>query len=339
MRTFNLIKLLPCFILLLITSCKQKQEQSQMEEDQRVRVQVDTLVSAPVDQIGIFTATVEAEVTNNIAPQMAVRIVKTFVEVGDHVVKGQKLAEMDLVNLNQTKLQMENDKMQFERTDRLYKSGGVSKAEWEARKLAYELSTASYQNLLENTYLTSPISGIVTKRNYDSGDMYGMGMPLYVVEQIRPVKLVVHVSEALFTRIKKGMEVDVSFDTYEDEVFKGSVVLIHPSIDPATRTFPVEVKIPNNNEKIIPGMFARVTFNYGSRQRVLIPDKAIQKQSGSADNFVYVIKNSKAEYRKITYGRRIGDEFEVLDGLAEGEVVVLTGQSRLDNGVSVEIIN
>ena len=98
--------------------------------------------------------------------------------------------------------------------------------------------------------MLSPISGIVTARNYDSGDMYSGGNPIYTVEEIRPVKLMVNVSESLFTKVKKGHEVDIRLDVYGDEVFKGKVNLVYPTIDPATRTFPVEIKIANSHERV-----------------------------------------------------------------------------------------
>ena len=98
--------------------------------------------------------------------------------------------------------------------DELHKVGGISKSTWDAKKLAYEISKSSYQNLLENTVLTSPISGLVTKRFYDSGDMYNGGTPIYVVEQIHPVKLMVNVSEVLYTKVKKGMDVDFQLDVF-----------------------------------------------------------------------------------------------------------------------------
>lgn len=325
--------------ILLATSCSTKDEQN-AAGNEKVKVQVATVNAQDVEQLGTFTASVEAETTNNIAPQMSARIKKVYVEVGDYVSKGQKLADMDAMNLNQTRLQMENDKTEFNRVDELYKVGGISRSSWDAKKLAYELSKESYENLLENTSLRSPISGIVTKRNYDSGDMYGMGEPLYVVEQIRPVKLMVHVSEALFNQVKKGMEVAVTFDVHGEEVFTGTVSLVHPSIDPGTRTFPVEIKIKNTDERIRPGMFARVTFNYGTTNRVMVPDAAVMKQTGSADRFVYTCTdNSTVNYQKVILGRLIGDRYEVISGLDDGETVVTTGQNRLNNGTEIEIVN
>lgn len=325
----------------VLSSCKSgnKNDENATQQVEKVKVQVAKAVSRDVDQLGSFTATVEAEVTNNIAPQMSARIKKIYAEVGDRVAKGQRLAEMDDVNLAQIKLQMENNKTEFDRVDELYKIGGISKSTWDAKKLAYDVSKSNYENLLENTILLSPISGIVTKRNYDGGDMYSAGTPLYVVEQISPVKLMVHVSEALFTKVKKGMEVDVKLDVFDSESFLGTIKLVHPTIDPSTRTFPVEIKITNSDQRIRPGMFARVTFNYGTERNIVIPDRAVIKQSGSADRFVYTCDNGVAKYQKIELGQRIGDEYEVLSGIKEGQVVAITGQNRLDDGTEIEIVN
>lgn len=338
MKTKKITGLTPLIMMLLLTACNNSNQVTETPQE-KIKVQAMTVASRQIDQLGTFTGTVEAEIVNNIAPQTPMRIKKVYVEVGDHVRAGQKLAEMDAVNLNQTRLQMENDKTEFERVDELYKVGGISKSTWDAKKLAYEISKSTYDNLLENTFLTSPISGLVTKRNYDSGDMYSGGTPIYVVEQIQPVKLMVNVSEVLLTKVKKGMDVEVKLDVFGSEVFQGTIKLIHPSIDPSTRTFPVEIQIKNNDERILPGMFARITFNYGSEERVMVPDRAVVKQTGSADRYVYICKDGTSYYRKVTVGQLIGNEYEIIDGIESGEMVAITSLNRLNNGTEIEIVN
>ena len=339
MRLKQLSGIIPMAAILILTGCGEKNTQVTETKNEQVKVQVATVLTRDVDQLGTFTATVEADITNNIAPQTPARIKKVYVEVGDKVYAGQKLVEMDAVNLNQIKLQMENDKTEFERVDELYKVGGISKSTWDAKKLAYEISKSSYTNLLENTTLTSPISGLVTKRFYDSGDMYNGGTPIYVVEQIHPVKLMVNVSEVLYTKVKKGMDIDVQLDVFGNEKFVGTVKVVHPSVDPSSRTFPVEVQIKNADGRILPGMFARVTFNYGQEHRVLVPDRAVIKQTGSADRFVYICKDGVASYRKIVLGQLIGDEYEVISGLDPGEAVAVTALNRLNDGVQIEEVS
>ena len=338
MKNKQSIAAITLLLAVISSGCKPKQQIAEVK-DEKIKVEVAVAEFREVDNLGTFTATVEAQVQNMIAPQQGGRIKKIYAEVGDRVARGQKMAEMDDVNLEQTRLQMENYQLEFDRVDELYEVGGVSKSAWDTRKLAYELSAKTYQNLIENTTLVSPISGIVTERNYDNGDMFSMGDPIYIVAQIQPVKLVVPVSEILFTKVKKGMPVEVKFDVYGDETFDGTVSLIYPSVDPGTRTFQVEVRIQNQDSRVRPGMFARATFNYGKEECVMISDRAVLKLSGSGERYVYIAENGQAQYRKIVPGRLVGSEYEVLEGIAPGEQVVMTGQGHLADGVQVEIVN
>ena len=332
------IQLVALLLTVVMSSCTGGKDKAAVkQEDEKPRVKVADVTARPVDQIQDYTATVEAEVKNNIAPSSPVRIDRILVEVGDRVSKGQKLVQMDAANLTQTKLQLDNQKIEFNRIDELYKVGGASKSAWDAQKTQLDVSRATYKNLQENTQLLSPITGIVTARNYDSGDMYSGGSPIFTVEQIRPVKLLINVSESLFTKVKKGKDVDIRLDVYGDEVFKGKVSLVYPTIDPNTRTFPVEIKIDNNDERVRPGMFARVTIGFGTQNHVVAPDLAIVKQSGAGDRYIYVYKDGKVYYEKVELGRRMGNKYEVISGVNSGDQVVISGQSRLNNGMEVEI--
>lgn len=135
------------------------------------------------------------------------------------------------------------------------------------------------------------------------------------------------------------MEVDIRLDVYPGEVFKGRISIVYPTITAATRTFPVEIIVPNTNRKVRPGMFARVTINLGAEPRLLVPDQSIIKQQGSGERYVYVYKDGKAQYRLVKLGRRLDAFYECLSGLEEGESVITTGLNRLTNGAGVEIAN
>lgn len=301
------------------------------------KVKLASVGVRPVAQIQECTATVEAEVKNNIAPSAPVRIDKIMVEVGDRVTKGQKLVSMDAANLKQVKFQLDNKETEFKRVDELYKVGGASKSEWDATKMAYDVMKTSYNNLLENTTLVSPISGIVTARNYDNGDMYSGAYPVLVVEQITPVKLMVNVSETNFTKVKKGNDVSVKLDVYGEEEFTGKVNLVYPTIDPSTRTFPVEIQLNNRDQRVRPGMFARVIINYGTEDHVVVPDVAVVKRAGSGDRYVYVYKDGKVSYNKVELGRRMGTEYELISGVDNNAQVVIAGQTKLADGIEVEV--
>ena len=334
-RCFQLVALLAVVLYGSCTGGKDKGAAEKTEE--KPKVKLADVTERPVEQIQEYTATVEAEVKNNIAPSSPVRIDKIFVEVGDHVSKGQRLVQMDAANLKQTKLQLDNQEVEFKRIDELYKVGGASKSEWDAAKMAYDVKKTAYQNLLENTSLLSPISGVVTARNYDSGDMYSGGNPVLTVEKITPVKLLINVSEVYFTKVKKGAPVDVKLDVYGDEAFEGKISLIYPTIDPTTRTFQVEIQLPNQNQKVRPGMFARASLNFGTEENVVVPDLAIVKQAGAGDRYVYVYKDGKVTYNKVELGRRMGAEYELKSGVPNNSQVVIAGQTRLINGTEVEV--
>ena len=292
-----------------------------------------------VDQQSVFTGNVEGYAVNNITPQQPRRITRLLVDVGDRVAAGQKVAELDNAALAQAKAQYENTKANYERSNELYQFGGESKANWEAMKTSYEVAKFTYENLLENTTLVSPISGVVTARNYDVGDMCG-GQPIFVVQKINPVKIMISVSESLYSYIKKGMAVTVEFDALPEQQFSAKVSRITPSIDASTRTFPVELVLANDKELVKPGMYARVTMNYGTRQNVVVPDVAVVKQLGSGNRYVYVYKqDGTVAYQKVEIGRRMGDKFEILSGVADGDVVVTSGHIALKDGIAVEVVN
>ena len=303
------------------------------------KVEVASVAAREVVQQVIFTGNVEAEVVNNIAPQAPRRIKEIRVDVGDRVRKGDTLVSLENSALVQSKAQMDNAKIEYDRTDELYKIGGASKSEWDARRLQYEVAKASYENLLENTTLVAPISGIVTARNYDNGDMAG-GLPVLVIEQIRPVKIMINISENLFARVRKGMKVTVNLEAYGDEDFAGTISRIYPTINNATRTFAAEVTVPNSDERVRPGMFARVTLPYGKQTRVVIPDRSVNKLLGSGDRYVYILEaDGTVRYSKIELGRRLGSEWEIISGVEDGASVVVKGVNALTNGCKVEVVN
>lgn len=326
-------------VAFLLAGCGFAGQKQQEVLQEKIAVRTAAVIIENVPRTNEFTATVQANVINRIAPQMSARIKKIYVEVGDFVTKGQKLVQMDDNNLEQIRTQFENLEVSFRRIDELYKVGGVSQAEWDAQKTRLEVMRTQYNNMVENTQLVSPVDGVITARNYESGDLFGMSLPLLVVEQITPVKLIVHVSESFFTKVRKGMEVDIRLDVYPDEVFKGMVSLVYPTITATTRTFPVEIIVPNANRKIRPGMFARVTIDLGAEPCLLVPDRSIIKQHGSGERYVYVYKDGKAQYRLVELGRRLDTFYECLSGLEEGESVITTGLNRLTNGAVVELAN
>ena len=335
MKTKNLIRLLPLLSVLILISCGKKKEE--VKEDTKVRVYTTVAQLKSLDKTATYTANVKADIINQITPAMPGRIEKIYVEIGDRVSKGQLLVQMESYNLQQQTTQLVNLEKDYERYNELLKVGGIAQQQVDQIKTQIDVLRTAIKNLQGNTQLLSPISGIVTARNYDNGDVFAQ-MPILTVQQLNPLKAIVNVSESYFSKITSGMSVDIQLDVYENEIFTGKVSLIYPTIDAATHTFGVQITINNPNMKVRPGMFGRVTFNLGTGQSIVLPDIAVQKQIGSNDKYVFAIENGVARYRKVELGQHLGDYYEILSGVKERDVIVTAGHSRLIEGTEVEVV-
>ncbi len=320
---------------MLFVACSGQKENAEQETETAQLVKIARVTEQAVPQVATYTATVEPYKRNSISSSVPNRIKKIYVEVGDRVAAGQKLVELDHANLTQQRLQLENLELEYNRVKELFAVGGASQQQVDQMRTQYETMKEAVDNLDENTVLTSPTAGVVTARNYDNGDMASGA--ILTVMQIQPVKVLVNISESDFTHVHVGMPVDVKVEVYGDEIFKGKVSLIHPTVDAATRTFVAEINIPNSDSRIRPGMFARVDIDFGEKNRVVVPDQAVIKRAGSGDRFVYVYKDGKVYFHQVELGRHIDKTYELISGVENGSDVVVAGQSRLKDGDEVKL--
>ena len=338
-KNFTLIALLATAIM---SSCGSSESNetattTAVQQTEKPKVKIATVSAEEVMQSEEYSTTVEAEVKNNIIPNAPLRIEKILVEIGDRVRKGQTLVHLDASSLDQLKLQVENQTIDFKRVEELYKIGGASKAEYDNAKTQLEVNRKSLANRLENTVLVSPIDGVITARNYDNGDMYG-GQPILVVEQISPVKMKINISESRYAETNKNLDVKLQFNPYGEEEFTGKIDIIYPTINAASHTFPVEIKLDNKDTRVRPGMYGRATVNFGTKSRVVVPDVAVVKQAGSGDYYVFTYADGKVKNNKVELGQRLGDRYELISGIENGSKVVVAGQTHLTDGAEVEVI-
>ncbi len=351
MRTYRLI---PAVLLILAAGCSGSSDKEAKEEGSQEKlpvVKIATVSEENVPQTGSYTATVEPELLNNITSQAPGRIKQILVDEGVRVSAGQKLVILDDVNtftyetqVDNAKANLKNVQLNYDRAVVLLKIGGGTKQQVDQMEIQLinaknQLATAerTLRNVRENTVLTSPISGIVTARNYDPGDMPG-ALPILTVAKVNPLKVVINVTESELPKVHKGMPAEITFDTYGDEKFQGTVSMVMPTVDAQSRTFGVEVTLPNADGRILPGMFGRVNLNLGEARRVVVPDKAVVKQQGSGVHYVYVYNpDGTVTFSKVELGQRMGDRYELISGVEDGASVVISGQSKLSNGIKVEL--
>jgi len=336
MKTKSLVWILPFLSIVFLLSCNKKQEE--VKEDTKVKVNATVAQLKPIDKTATYTANVKADVINQITPAMPGRIEKIYVEIGDRVSAGKLLVQMESSSLQQLNTQLSNLEKDYARYNELLKVGGIAQQQVDQIKTQIDVLHTQLKNIQDNTQLRSPISGIITARNYDNGDVFAQ-KPVLTVQQLNPLKVIINVSESYFAKVKTGMPVNIQLDVYENETFTGKVTLIYPTIDEGTHTFGVEVTINNSGMRVRPGMFGRVTLNFGTGQSILVPDAAVQKQTGANDKYVYTIENGKSRYHKVELGQHLGDVYEILSGISAGDSIVTAGQSRLIDGTEVDINN
>ena len=322
----------------LLLSCSSSSKKSEEKTSDTVRlVEVAPAEMRTLSLSEEFTAQLEAKVLNNITSQAGGRLKQLLVKVGDRVSAGQAVARMEPTQSLQAQLQLADAKSNYSRMDELYKVGGISKAQWEQAKSTLEQAKIAYNHATENTILRSPITGFVTAKNYDNGDMTSPQLPVVVIQQIAPVKAVIGVSEQYYASLKKGATASLTVDALGEETFSGTVTNIHPTLDPVTHTVSTEIEVANKDLKLRPGMYARVHLDFGSREALTIPDKAVVRQAGTGARYVYVFSEGKAVYHAVELGTQQGDYYEVLSGLNAGDQVIISAPSTLKNGLSVSI--
>ena len=342
-HTITMKLFIPAIITALaftLGSCgnSEKKTGETVKTEELPQIEVDVAHTDDVDRVNVYTSNVEADNTNNISPSVMNRIKQINVEVGDRVHRGQVLVTLDRSNIDQLKVRLDNAEREYNRAVQLLEIGAGTQQSVDQLRTELDAARTQYDNTLENTVLTSPINGVVTARNYDPGDMSGAS-PILTIGQLKPVvKAMINVTENDLALLSKGMPVKVTFDAYPADTFPARISRLYPTVDVATRTFQAQVDIPNPDERILPGMFGRVEVNLGSRRSVVVPDRAIVKQTGSGNRYVYVYSNGNVSYNRVELGRRMADSYEILSGVEDGDTVVVAGQSRLADGVRVEIV-
>ena len=308
------------------------------QEESAVAVKICTAETSKMEITETYTSEILPFKQNDITPAaQGLHIDKILVDVGDKVAAGQIVATMNKTSLKQLEINLATVEDSYNRMKPVHEAGGISDQQMLELENTLNLQREMVDNMRRNSDIKSPISGVVTARNYENGDLF-TSMPILHVMQINQLKVMANVSEQYYTNVKVGDKVDISVDIFPGESFEGKVSRIAPALDAATRTFSVEITIPNAKERLRPGMFARATFHMGEIEGVMVDDVAVQKQAGSAERFVYVINDGVAEFRFVRDGRRVGNKVSILEGLEAGEQVATTSFVRLTDGKAVEVV-
>ncbi len=305
------------------------------------KVKVQTLENERIAKTLELSSTLEGYETMNISPSITGHIEHIYVEVGSRVQRGTMLVRMDQTQLNTTRINLANTKTELERVTALKASGSVSQQVYDQTKAGYDqlVEAERFQN--ENTFVKAQFAGVISAKNYEDGEMY-TGAPILTLTQISRLKAIINIPESYFPMVKQGMKVDVVSDIYPDEVFPATIEIVYPTIDPQSHTFQAKLNIPNNGEKIRPGMYVRTRLAVGEVDAIVVPYQSVLKLTGSNDRYVFVNDGGQARRVAVTLGQRFDDRIEIIpveaNAMKAGDQLVITGQARLVDGDKLEIV-
>jgi len=243
--------------------------------------------------------------------------------------------ELELLGLNLKKAEKD-----LQRMKNLLEEGGVTEVQFEEAKLGLDNLNVKIKSLnkrLNDTYVKAPISGTIANSRVEKGSYIAPGTPVADIVNVSTIYLNVYLTEGQVIAVKKGQTVSVTADVYPDREFTGKVHYINIKAD-ETKRFMVEVALNNPSGTLLKaGMNGKADFVTKEKIAALtIPRAAF---TGSIrDGQLYVIKETKAELRKVEIGETFGDQIEIIAGLTEGETEVLTGQVNLIDGAEVKIL-
>jgi RND family efflux transporter MFP subunit len=285
-------------------------------------------------------------------------IVKNLrVNEGSSVSKGMVLVEINETDyrlevnradaaLRQAEASLANAKLEYERKATLYKEELVTKqqfddisarmalADGELDRAKASLSLAKEK--LSKTKIYSPLGGIVREKRLTKGDYVRNGSQLLWIVQTDPLKLSFTVPEKDMGKLKIGQDVLFKVDTYPDTEFKGRLGTIYPSLEEKTRTLQVEALVPNHDNRLKPGLFAKVTLYTGqARDIVVVPITAVLYEDSRVK--VFIAEGERAKERPVKIGTKYGEYLEIVEGLKKGEMVVVAGQNNLAEGVKMNV--
>ena len=291
-----------------------------------------------LEALGTALANESVDVTAKVANQ----VTKVRFDEGQQVRRGDVLVELDgaqaRADLAVAEAALAESRSQYQRSRELYTTKVLSDAQIEqieATFKANEARVASARSRLGDTVVRAPFAGRVGLRRISVGSLISPGTVITTLDDTSSIKLDFTIPETFVSAVQTGLKIVARSVSYPDESFEGAVSSIDTRVDPATRSVTVRALLPNPKGLLKPGMFLTVRLSRGAVDAVMVPEEALVPEQG--DMFVFVVSDGVAEKRPVRIGqRRVGD-VQVVEGLAEGELVVTEGTQKLRDGAAVKL--
>ncbi len=330
-----------------LAACNQKEgaaDDSEEKSAPAIPVEVATPSRGDIYATHTGTAAIEAFAEALVVAKVAGEIEAIHAEEGDDVEAGDLLARLDgdrlRLDLAQADARLQKLRRDFERNKDLKDRSLISAGDFE--KIQYEMealeATRDLARLeLSYTEIRAPIDGVISERLVKTGNTIEVNAPMFRVTSMEPLVAYLHIPEKEYRLIEPGMPVTLDVDALAENDFDATVARVSPVVDPATGTFKITIEVSDPTRRLKPGMFARVNIVSDMHTQALqIPRNAIIEDSG--ENSVFVVNDETAEKRPVVTGYSNHGRVEILEGLSDGEHVVVVGHNGLRDGSKVNVI-
>lgn len=335
--------------------CSQESTNKPVYKKNPIMVKVEPVKRGELAQNLSYKGTVLPWQRAHIGPEISGRVKKIYKKPGDAVQKDELLAELDTTTLTLQLKQasaaydvanaaFKDADVNYQRLKKLFEKNAVSRLQMEKAQLALEAadtqkrSTEAALNVtkhnLDNAYMKAPFSGIITSKNMEEGDiinpMMGMSTGVLTLMDLAKVKITIDVPSEDIEKIKIGQPCKVSVNTLPGQFFPGEIYSRNLAADELSKTFKVEIRVENPGVKIKAGIFAEASIETLKEENVLLlPISALMEQEKP---YVVLFNNGTAKYQEVKIGVRSDRFFQVLEGLEEGQLVVVEGNYDLKEG-------
>jgi membrane fusion protein (multidrug efflux system) len=342
---------------LILQACGQE-DSATVAEVLRPPVMVVTSELRDVSDRLRATGQLMAKAEATIAAQVKGQVTEIRVKEGEAVEAGTVLLVIDperrelevasaQAQLAEAQAELAVAKRNYQRTKRLSKDNVASEARLDEDRTRESLARSAAngaearlglaRRALEDSTVSAPFSGLIARRHVSVGEYLSIGAALFDLVALDPIEVEFNLAEVDSSKVALGHPVEISIAPYPDETFAATVSVISPTIDPRTRTLRVKAELPNPDGRIRPGLFAHTDLGVSERLGVIVvPDDAVVQRADGA--VVFRLDDSgRAERRLVETGVQLDGWVEVSSGLSPGDVVVVRGQTRIDDGVAVSV--
>lgn len=345
----RICKFLLITLIGFLVACSGQKEQNQEETKSEQRHYVTTIKAVKDSYVPIVTATgtVFAVKEANVGATLPGKLEKLLVNKGDYVNSGQLLARMSGELLTQASIELDALEKDYNRVKRLHANGSITDQKLDHVKAKYDASRAKVDMLLKNTEIRAPFSGIVTDFLLQEGENYffspnikpGFSMTSGIVQlmQINPVEVRFDINEQDLSRIKEGQHVNIRLAARGDTLFEAKINNIPDVLSTQTRSVKATAQLANPQRMIKPGMSAQVDILTESQEAIFVPLEAIFRPQGTADSYVFVLKDNISQRVKVKQIAVVGTRVAV-QGIDEATEVIVAGRNGLVSGDEV-IVN